>query len=312
VGIPFFEIFATGLAAIYTVVRSYGLSIILLTIAVRLVLLPLSIKQTRSMREMQRIGPEVKRLQQKHKGDRQKLNTEMMALYKEHGVNPLGGCGPLVLQFPVLIALYWVIKQPLQYMKHIDQWPLVIDLEHHALDVYHFLGLRLDCSLATSRSRLPSVTLPDAAPCGGGWVALVPYVVLLAVMGFTTFFQQKQMQAAQGSANPQAQQMQAITRIMPLFLVVIGYSFPAALVMYWTVTNLWTIGQQRMMLGRIPPPGAPPKKALEDGKRAAPAKGLKTSPRPSGAKPPGKGRAAGDGRKAPAASSPSAKKKRRR
>src|SRR5918998_2895491 len=99
----FFELFSAALAGFYALVPSYGLAIILLTLAVRVLLLPLSIKQTRSMREMAKIQPEVKKLQQKHKGDRQKMNEEMMALYKEHGVNPFGGCGPLLLQFPVII-----------------------------------------------------------------------------------------------------------------------------------------------------------------------------------------------------------------
>src|SRR3990170_4229847 len=112
----FFELFAGALAAFYALIPSFGLAIILLTVAVRLVLLPLSIKQTRSMREMQKIQPEVKKLQQKHKGDRQKMNEAMMALYKEHGVNPFGGCAPLLLQFPVLIGLFYVVRTPLSYM----------------------------------------------------------------------------------------------------------------------------------------------------------------------------------------------------
>ena len=112
----FFEVFAAALAGFYALVQNYGLAIILLTIAVRVLLLPLSIKQTRSMREMQRIQPEVKKIQAKHKGDRQKMNEEMMALYKEHGVNPFGGCLPLLMQFPVFIALYRLISTPLGYM----------------------------------------------------------------------------------------------------------------------------------------------------------------------------------------------------
>src|SRR5688572_19388709 len=111
-----FEIFSAALTGFYALIPNYGLAIILLTLAVRVILLPLSIKQTKSMREMQRIQPEVKRLQAKYKGDRQKMNEEMMALYKEHGVNPLGGCAPLLLQFPILIALFYVVQKPLAYM----------------------------------------------------------------------------------------------------------------------------------------------------------------------------------------------------
>ena len=104
------------LRAIHDFVGNWGLAIILLTIAVRVLLLPLSIKQTRSQREMQRIMPEIKAIQKKHKGDRQKINEATMALYKEHGVNPLGGCLPLLMQFPILIALYYVIRFPTKYM----------------------------------------------------------------------------------------------------------------------------------------------------------------------------------------------------
>jgi YidC/Oxa1 family membrane protein insertase len=295
VNIGFFEIFATLLAAIYGLVHDYGLAIILLTVVVRLVLLPLGIKQTKSMREMQRIQPEMRRIQQKHKGDRQKLNEEMMQLYKEHGVNPFGGCAPLLLQFPVLIALYWVIRRPLAYLQHIEDWALPQDLIQHPLAVQQWLGMRLDCSAATAFSGRPGEALDIT--CGIGVVSVIPYIVLIGIMGFTTYYQQKQMQTVQGANNPQAAQMQMLTRIMPLFLVVIGWSFPAALVLYWTVTNLWTIGQQRLILGR-------------SGKGSP--RPLKSGPKSSSSKPSGKGRSGADARKAPATSSPSAKKKRRR
>jgi YidC/Oxa1 family membrane protein insertase len=308
VGIPFFEVFATALAAIYAVVADYGASIILLTVAVRLVLLPLSIKQTKSMREMQRIQPELRKIQQKHKGDRQKLTEAQMALYKEHGVNPFGGCGPLVLQFPVLIALYWVIRQPLKYMDHIGGWALPLDLERHALAVHQFLGLRLDCSAATARTGEASEAV--TAACGSGPVAMIPYLLLVGLMGFTTYYQQKQMQATQAATGPQAQQMQMITKVMPVFLVVIGYSFPAALVLYWTVTNLWTIVQQRIMLQGVP--------QLGSGAAQAPAEKTTNKPKPKGpkpsaGKPPGKSRSSSsDGHKAPSASSPTSRRKRKR
>src|SRR5919202_5399354 len=99
--VGFFEIFSLSLAGLYALVRNYGVAIILLTVIGRLILLPLSVKQIKSMREMQKIQPEVKKLQAKYKGDRQKLNEEMMKLYKEHGGNPFGGCLPLIAQMPV-------------------------------------------------------------------------------------------------------------------------------------------------------------------------------------------------------------------
>jgi YidC/Oxa1 family membrane protein insertase len=338
--IGFFEIFSTALAAIFSVVRDYGLAIIVLTIAVRLILLPLSIKQTKSMREMQRIQPDVKRLQQKYKGDRQKMNTELMALYKEHGVNPLGGCAPLLLQFPVLIALYWVIRQPLAYMQHISDWVLPrrlgiafinestsADVIGRVVDVYRWFGspFRLDCSASLARSDTvpdwirsfqPTAGALEVAGCGSGVAAIVPHLLLLGVMGFTTYYQQRQMQAAQGAAGPQAQQMQMLTRIMPIFLVVIGYSFPAGLVLYWTITNLWTIGQQRLMLKGFPPvlPGADKESPAPQtkGSSTKATKSGASGARSVGAKPkggPSKGRS--DGQRAPATSSPSKRKRRR-
>jgi len=99
-----------ALSFLYELIPVYGAAIVLLTIAVRLLLLPLTIKQTRSMQAMGRLQPKVKELQRKHKGDRQKLNEEMMKLYREHGANPLGGCLPLLLQLPVFFALYAVLR----------------------------------------------------------------------------------------------------------------------------------------------------------------------------------------------------------
>ena len=100
------------LAWIYDLVGNYGLSIILLTILIKVVLLPLGVKQIKSMQAMQSIQPKVKELQKKYKGNKTKVQEETMKLYKEAGVNPLGGCLPLLLQFPILIAMYAVIRAP--------------------------------------------------------------------------------------------------------------------------------------------------------------------------------------------------------
>jgi YidC/Oxa1 family membrane protein insertase len=284
----FFEIFAALLAGLYAVVPSYGLSIILLTVIVRLLLFPLTIKQTRSMREMQMIQPEIKKLQAKYKGNRQKLNEEMMKLYKEHNVNPFGGCLPLLLQFPVFIALYRVLYQPLAYMGYRDANPAddvvnwVVDqtssvpdivqnsalargLDTMALEVNKFLGfLRLDCSPSQVLSGENSLSVPDV-PCGDGFIDFVPYLILMLLMGFTTYYQQKQMQAGRTPTDPQAQQMQMFMKILPLMLLFFSYTFPSGLTLYWLTTNVWTIGQQRLILQKIPP--------LDTSKKPAPAKG---------------------------------------
>ena len=255
----FFEIFAAILAFFYGLVQSYGLAIILLTVTVRIVLLPLSIKQTRSMREMQMIQPEIKKIQTKYKGNRQKMNEEMMALYKEHGVNPLGGCLPLLLQMPVLIGLFYVIRNPLNYLE--GGTKLAQDLMEHALSVNQFIGIRLDCTAQQVLQSEPSQAIPNVS-CGDGFVDAIPYLVMVLLMGFTTWYQQKQMQATRGQAtDATAQQMQTFAKVMPFLLMVFAFSFPSGVVLYWLTTNLWTIVQQRIMLKAAPPiaPGSKPK-----------------------------------------------------
>jgi YidC/Oxa1 family membrane protein insertase len=333
-----FEIFSTILAGSYAVIPSLGVGIILLTILVRIVLLPLSIKTTRSMREMQRVQPEVKRIQAKYKGKkdataRQKMNEEMMALYKEHGVHPLGGCFPLVLQFPALIGLFYVVRAPLKYlgysvpegassvvppaqflaqkvsgvMETLQDSKLADDLIHHALRVNEFLGIRLDCSSsATLGGSDPSRI---GAVCGNGVVDALPYLLLVLLMGLTTYYQQRQMQARQTGTTEQTQQMQMMGRIMPIMLMVFSYSFPSGVVLYWLTTNIWTIGQQRLMF-RVAPPVAPGG-AAGDGKATK----KRDRERPESAKP-SKGPQGGDrdGAKNVGATgrSQNARKKRRR
>jgi YidC/Oxa1 family membrane protein insertase len=306
----FFEIFASGLAAFFSLVKSYGLAIILLTLVVRILLLPLSIKQTRSMREMAVIQPEVKKIQAKYKGkqDRQKMNEEMMALYKEHSVNPFGGCLPLLMQFPVLIALFYVIRGPLKYLA--SDTALAGALKDSPLATNQFLGLRLDC-LPSDVLAQEGSSFIQGEPCGTGFVSFLPYLFLILAMGLTTWYQQKQMQARQAD-SPQAQQMQMIGRIMPVLLMVFAYNFPTGVVIYWVTTNLWTIVQQRIILAAAPLP------ATTGNGKARPAKAKPTTGKPPSKeeKASGKTPAEGKEKKAPAGGTskphPSSKKKKKK
>ena len=268
----FFEIFAAVLAWFYALIPSYGLAIILLTLAVRILLLPLSIKSTRSMREMQVIQPEVKRLQKKYKNDRQKMNTEVMALYKEHGVNPFGGCLPLLLQMPVFIGLFYVVREPIKYLS--ENVALFSDLQEKALAVNNFLGLRLDCSpvAAFQGAESPIATIQETCT-SGGLINALPYFLLIGLMGGTTYYQQRQMTAMRsGQTDPQQQQMQNFMKVMPFILVFFGFSFPMGVILYWVTTNFWTIVQQRIMLRAAPPIAAAGDKATKGTKDAAAAK----------------------------------------
>ena len=347
----FFEVFATALAGFFALVPNYGLAIILLTLAVRILLLPLSIKQTRSQREMQRIAPELKAIQKKYKGDRQKVNEATMALYKEHGVNPLGGCAPLLMQFPVLIGLYYVISKPLAYMGYkaiagatgensdggkavapgeyevrTDDIPGLLEqiqgssladaLRDRWLEVNQFLGLRLDCSSSGALGGQDPSGLDSA--CGNGIVDALPYLLLVVLMGASTWYMQKQLTASRGdsgASDQMAQQMQMFTKIMPIMLMVFAYNFPTGVVLYWLTTNIWTIGQQQLVLKVVPhndPPTPPPDKgekagtAKVSGGKPAASKPAKGTPTKSGGE---------DGQRSPTRASkphPSSKKKKKR
>ncbi|HEX2057356.1 MAG TPA: YidC/Oxa1 family membrane protein insertase [Actinomycetota bacterium] len=309
----FFELFSTALAGFYAVIPSYGLAIILLTLAVRLLLLPLSIKQTKSMREMQAIQPEIKRLQAKHKGDRQKMNEELMALYKEHGVNPFGGCLPLLMQFPVLIGLFYVIRDPLKYMGDVvSNSALAEGLRDIPVQINSFLGIHLNCSAngtLTGSHGATEETRELFEACGSGFVTSLPYLALVLAMGYTTYYQQKQMQKSTPD-SPQAQQMQTFTKIMPLLLMVFSFNFPAGVVVYWVTTNLWTIVQQRIILAAHPPV------AVGAGAGAVVPKKGSTKPATAKAAAPDSSKASPNGGKRPAGAAskphPSSKKKRKK
>ncbi len=257
----------SALAWIYHLVPNYGIAIVVFTLAIRLLLLPLGIRQIRSMHAMQQIQPKIRELQRRYKGDRQKMNEQMMALYKEHGYNPLSGCLPLILQFPVLIALFAVLSVP----KGLTHIPTTSTL-HQAIvsqeQGVHFLGTNLVCT-AVEAGRGAVVTAKPGQEnygmakkqCGSGIPTRIPYYVLALLMVGTTYYQQRQMQRANPSTDPQ---QQMLTRIMPLMFGIWGFIFPAGLVLYWTVTNVVQIGQQHFMLpkpGEAPPPATPAKPA---------------------------------------------------
>src|SRR2546426_169343 len=276
-----------GLSFFYDLVPSYGLAIILLTVAVRLVMLPLTIKQTRSMQEMQKLQPQIKALQTKYKGgDRQKLNEEMMKLYKEHKVNPLGGCLPLVLQLPVFLALYRVFAGCGKTIRKACA-PGYVGVKYlpansalaRAIRIGKagFLGMNLGIS-------------PVAAQHQVGLVRALPYYLLVFAMVATTWYQQKQISAV--STGQQAQQMQMMGKIMPLLLGVFSLQLPAGVSIYWVASNLWTIGQQRFILGKTmaaapqPEPSGSKAPSARGGTAAKPKPSPKPNPNAAAKTPP--------------------------
>ena len=208
--------------------QSFWFSIVLLTIAVRIVLIPLTVKQVRSTRVMQEIQPELKKLQAKYKNDKQKLQEELMKLYRERGFNPMAGCWPLAAQLPFFWALYRVI-----YSREIDGQPNILLGKT-------FFGVPLDdrwSALAGWGEKLTSA-------------AGITILGLIIAMAITTYISQKQLMAKQtAEVNPQQQMM---LRIMPLMFVVFAVNVPLAVVLYWVTTNLWSMGQQWVLLRNAP------------------------------------------------------------
>lgn len=190
-------------------VNDYGLAIILLTVAVRIVILPLTIKQTKSMYEMQKFQPKLRELQEKYKNNKEKLQQEMMKFYAEHKINPFGGCLPLLLQMPIFIALFQMIMGNKELLKATS------------FGIFE-LGLR------------PGAAFAD------GIVAFLPYLILIVLMALTTYIPQKMM-----TTDPQQQKMGLM--LMPI-MVFFAWSLPTGVLLYWITTNVWTIGQQYITL----------------------------------------------------------------
>jgi YidC/Oxa1 family membrane protein insertase len=212
--------------------QSFWFSIVLLTVSVRILLIPLTVKQVRSTRVMQELAPEIKKLQAKHKNDRQKLNEEMMALYKERGFNPLAGCLPLVAQMPFFFALYRVI-----YSSRVAGEPNILLGKT-------FFGVPLETHW---------FQLPDWGARLGS-VAGLTIIGLVALMSVTTYVSQRQLMSRQtAQVNPQ---QQTLMRVMPLMFFVFGFNVPLAVIIYWVTTNFWSVGQQYFLLRSQTAPAA--------------------------------------------------------
>ncbi len=285
--------FGWVLAQIYDLVPNYALAIIILTLLIRILLLPFGIKQIKSMQHMQALQPKIKDLQKRYKSNKQKQQEETMKLYKEAGVNPLGGCLPLLLTFPFLIAMYAVLRPPVlapttapsgtsAYVvvnNHLPEDSALFEkvVTHADLEV---AGANLQCSLATSGTQVElkdtkgQPIQPGLQILGSGDQPLpfdavtrstldcgtskfpdaIPYVLLIGLMVGSGFFQQRQMTRA-NPPSAQAGPQAAMMKYMPLLFLVWGWQFPAGLVLYWTTSNAIQIGQQTILLkaGHIGP-----------------------------------------------------------
>ena len=260
-----YNLIAKPLEFFYGLYPNYAVAISLLTLSIMILLLPLTLKGTRSMLAMQKLQPELKKIQAKYKDDRQKLNEEMMAFYKENNINPVSGCLPLLLQMPVFIFLYRTLFQIL------NRAPYGYDMGAASVravtgvdggdgpGVFERFGYFQPNHLSTSSQLYQDLThtrvmesfginLAQSAQSAlkAGIGSALPYVILVLVVTATSYIQQKQV----SGRNPQAQvnpQQQMLMRIMPLFFAFISFTLPAGIVVYFLVSNLFRVGQQALI-----------------------------------------------------------------
>lgn len=241
---PIFEVIAGLLAFYYGWVHNYAFAIALLTITVMIFLAPLTVKSTRSMLEMQRIQPEMKKIQAKYKNDKMAQQEALQQLFKENKVSPAGGCLPMVAQFPLLFVMYSVIRGLTNTVgphhtaapKYISHSTLLYQHLIASGGQMHSLGLNLSLTATTVH----------------GFVNALPYYLVIVVAVALQYFQMAQItsknpQAA--AANPQAQMLQKYT---PIIFGVIYISIPAGVNLYFIVSSLFRIGQQELMYRHDP------------------------------------------------------------
>jgi YidC/Oxa1 family membrane protein insertase len=262
------------------------LAIVFLVLTIRGILFPVFVKQIKSQRAMQAIAPQIKELQAKHKGDRETLQKEMMELYRKEKANPLMGCLPMLVQIPVFLSLFHVLRH-LRPNLPPSYWTLygwTADQFHSASRAKLF-GAPIAASFRSSSKDL-------AAIGASGTTVKIVASVLIAIMIVTTFMTSRQMIRKTGWAEDPQQKM--IQRLMlygiPFSLLISGAAFPIGVVIYWTTTNLFSLGQQFWVLRKYPPPPnvgrAATATAGKAGTAAKPARpGAKAGTKAVGAKP---------------------------
>ncbi len=229
-----YESMAWVLAFFYQAVHSYGFAIILLTLAVMAVVTPLTLKGTRSMMAMQAYQPEIRRIQQEFKGDRQQLNEELLKFYRENSINPIGSCLPLLVQMPVFFVLFHVVRGITNVGDNGFFDPQNLDV-----------GTELYRSLSEQKEMLfLRFDLADSAVDAlrdRGFLPAIPFLILVGINIATSYIQQKQVSGRNpGSMTPQ---QKMLMRVVPIFSLTMGW-FPAALGVYWATSNLCRVVTQ--------------------------------------------------------------------
>ena len=228
---------------------SWGFSIVLLTVVMRAVLVPLTVKQFHSMQKMQQLQPQMKALQTKYKDDKQRQQQELMKFYKENEINPLGSCLPLAAQIPVFISLFYMLRNNLRP----DICPEVQAAFKATYAAAHGAASAAGHTTYCTNPQYAHyyhggasfLFIPDLTTNATGWVLVV---LLLLYVG-------SQLASSLMMSTPMMDPTQRrLMLLLPLFFVVIVINFPAGLLVYWITTNFWTMGQQYVVRRMIGPP----------------------------------------------------------
>jgi YidC/Oxa1 family membrane protein insertase len=234
----------------------WSVGIIALVIVIRIILIPLFVKQIKSQRALTALAPHMKEIQKKYKDDRQKQSEEMMKLYKEHKTNPLASCFPILAQAPIFFALFTVLNGISQNKPHgLLKGEYLLSAQDASFFGAPLSGTFLGSSDATTK---------------------LITVVLIIFMSATTFTTQRQlmvkgMPKMDSSNNMMLQQQKIMLYLFPVIFAVTGVNFPIGVLIYWSTTNLWTWGQQFYVIKRNPTPGSP---AYEELQKKKASKGL--------------------------------------
>jgi YidC/Oxa1 family membrane protein insertase len=234
------------------------LSIIGLVVVIRTLLIPLFVKQIRSSRNLQLLQPQMRELQKKYGHDKQRLQQEMMQLYKETGTNPFASCLPILLQMPFFFALFQVLNGA------------------STNDPRGAFTSRPELFESFTNAQVAGIRLSDSFKMTDDPATRVVAIILVIIMVATTFFTQRQLMRknmpASALEGPYAQQQKILLYVLPFTFLFSGFFFPIGVVIYWCVSNLWTMGQQFYVIRNMPAPGTPAEEAYKRRQEAKAAK----------------------------------------
>jgi len=243
---------------------TWTFSIVGLVIVIRILLIPLFVKQIKAQRGLQLIQPQMKEIQKKYAGDKERQSQEMMKLYRETGTNPLASCLPIILQAPIFFALFSVLQGVAQYNPNdpnyvapgVFSWPQYAGLAASMHDAQIF-GVPLYGTFMNA-DETPN-------PLNTQILALI----MIALMTATTFITQRQLIVKNSAPdNPMVKQQKILLYVFPVIFAVSGINFPIGVLTYWFTTNLWSMGQQFWVIRNNPQPGTPAFEAHEARKAA--------------------------------------------